>query len=196
MGVLLIGARRPLGVSLVVVAIALIVADFVSSGWAREWTDRPMAAGLISGGLLLFITVIFIDDRLRARDKRRKAYLLQPMVQLLKREAAEMTEALRQEVDPQEPYGERLDRESFARDAVSFRRLTIDLAPLLADREDGRLVLTRAQSFAHAYEDQVPRLRDAPDEEHPLGRVPEQLQDLRVACDALAGEETHKLTRR
>ena len=79
-------------------ALVLAVTDVAWSTASEFWVDHALFAGLVSGALLLLITVLVVDEVVEAREQRRSRDVAHELGGMLARQAQRVVSDARAEL--------------------------------------------------------------------------------------------------
>jgi hypothetical protein len=124
------------------VAIALVTVDLTDAAARRWWSARAFATDVVAGILVLLITVLVVDQVLRARQltDRARATAAQPAIL--------MAQAGRARQGVAASMGDAGSRDAALDEVRTYLTILSISAPILIDARSSRVFLEAAQRFA------------------------------------------------
>lgn len=165
-----------------VIAAVLVVLDLADRSVHRYWSQHSFTSSVLSGVLVLLLTVLIVDRVTRMRQLRNQSRAIAAQAAIIVAQASRAADAL----TTMSPTDE--EREAAADQLRTYAMMLLTSAPLLIVADVPRAFLESAQRLAAQLFDV---LRDAPDEgdateERALKpRVDEYLAQLRAAAGPL-----------
>jgi hypothetical protein len=172
-----------------VITVALVILDLADTAIHRYWSRHAFTASVLSGVLVLLLTVLIVDRVNRGRQIRNQSRAVAAQAAIIAGQAARTLDALKQAAHSNE------DKDAAADELRTYTQMLLTSAPVLIDAPLPRAFLETAQRFAAELfaAVRVSRLDDA--KEH---RLDDSLKDLRAAgaplLDALSAQQRAAVT--
>ena len=160
------------------ITAALVILDLDDTSVHRYWSRHAFTASVLSGVLVLLLTVLIVDRVNRSRQIRNQSRAIAAQAAIIVGQASRTLDALKQASRSEE------DRNAAADELRTYTQMLLTSAPVLIDAPLPRAFLETAQRFAAELfaAARAGRLDDAT--EH---RLESSLTDLRAAGTPLLG---------
>ena len=172
-----------------VITVALVILDLGDAAIHRYWSRHAFTASVLSGVLVLLLTVLIVDRVNRSRQIRNQSRAVAAQAAIIVGQAARTLDALKQAAHSKE------DKDAAADELRTYTQMLLTSAPVLIDAPLPRAFLETAQRFAAELlaAVRVGRLDDATTD-----RLDDSLKDLRAAgaplLDALSAQQRAAVT--
>ena len=172
-----------------VITVALVILDLGDAAIHPYWSRHAFTASVLSGVLVLLLTVLIVDRVNRSRQIRNQSRAVAAQAAIIVGEAARTLDALKQAAHSKE------DKDATADELRTYTQMLLTSAPVLIDAPLPRAFLETAQRFAAELfaAVRVGRLDDATTD-----RLDDSLKDLRAAgaplLDALSAQQRAAVT--
>jgi hypothetical protein len=164
--------------SVTVTAGVLVVLDITDGSVHRYWSQHSFTSSVLSGLLVLLLTVLIVDRVMRTRQLRDRSRAIAVQAALIIAQAGRAADAVKRASPSEE------DREEAADELRTYTQMLLTSAPVLIDAKIPRMFLETAQRVAAQL---FRALRDTGDGtvEHPKTRLDDAVEQLRGAAAPL-----------
>lgn len=159
-----------------VITAGLVVLDISDGSVHRYWTDHSFTASVLSGVLVLLVTVLIIDRVTRRRQLRGRSRAIAAQAAIIVAQAARATDAVTHAADSAE------DRDAADDELRTYMQMLLTSAPVLIDADVSRRFLEAAQRVAG---DLYRSLQAPADDKAAKPRLDESVAHLRAAAAPL-----------
>jgi hypothetical protein len=167
-----------------VITAVLVILDIADRSVHRYWSSHSFTSSVLSGVLVLLLTVLIVDRVTRGRQVRYQSRAIAAQAAIIVGQAARTVDAVKRASPTEE------DNEAAADELRTYTQMLLTSAPVLIDAQRPRAFLETAQRLAA----QLFRAsRDTGDKRASAARLDHSLQDLRAAeaplLDALSSQQ-------
>ena len=127
------------------VAWALVIGDLADAGMRRWWDGHALTTDTVAGLLVLLITVLVVDQVVRARQFNDRARAVGAQVAIIMAQASRTTNEVSQAVAQGLGPG---DRDAASDEFRTYMLMLMVAAPVLIDAKVSRDFLEQAQALA------------------------------------------------
>jgi hypothetical protein len=171
------------------ITVVLVVLDLSDASFNRYWLRHAFTASVLSGVLVLLVTVLIVDRVNRGRQIRGQSRAVAAQAAIIVGPAGRTLDALKQAPHSKE------DKDAAADELRTYTQMLLTSAPVLIDAPLPRAFLETAQRFAAELFAAVRVGRPDDATEH---RLDDSLKDLRAAgaplLDALSAQQRAAVT--
>jgi len=173
--------REPWLAALAVTALALVltVLDFSDVSLRRWWDGHDFLTSLVTGILVLLVTVLVADRVISRRQLRDRSRAIAAQAAIVMSQAARATRAV---IDAVDNDG---DRETAADELRTYMTMLLIGAPILIDATVSRTFLEQAQTLAGELARTMAAKRDGKPLEAPRARLDSAVDQLRTVSRPL-----------
>lgn len=155
-----------------VITAVLVVLDISDGSIHRYWSRHSFTSSVLSGVLVLLLTVLIVDRVTHRREVRNQSRAVAAQVAIIVAQAARTVDAVKRTSPSEE------EKEQAADELRTFTQMLLTSAPVLIDAELPRAFLETAQRLAAEL---FRAMRDGQDERATAARLDHSLQELRTA---------------
>jgi TRAP-type C4-dicarboxylate transport system permease large subunit len=166
------GLAWPGALSVMVITTVLVVLDLSDASVHRYWSNHAFTASVLSGVLVLLLTVLIVDRVTHGRQVRNQSRVIAAQAAIIVGQADRTVDALKQ---ASKSDG---DQNTAAEELRTYTQMLLTSAPVLIDAQLPRAFLETAQRFAGLL---FRAIRDGRVD----SRLDSSLQDLRAAAAPL-----------
>ncbi len=167
-----------------VITCVLVVLDISDGPVHRYWSRHSFTSSVLSGVLVLLLTVLIVDRVTRRRQLRNQSRAIAAQAAIIVGQAARTVDAVKRASPSEE------DEEAAADELRTYTQMLLTSAPVLIDAQLPRAFLETAQRLAAQL---FRAARDSRDGSATAERLDDSLQELRAAAspllDALSSQE-------
>jgi hypothetical protein len=171
------GVRAWLGAAAVLVlAVVLVALDLSAVSVQRYWSRHAFTSSVLSGLLVLLLTVLIVDRVTHFRQQRNQSRAIAAQAAMIVAQATRTADAIGS-------AGSDDEREAAADELRTYMMMLLISAPLLIDATNPRLFLEAAQRLAYVLSRSLRAMSDG--RQQPI-RIDDEVQRLRQAAAPLA----------
>jgi hypothetical protein len=178
------GLAWPGALSVMVITAVLVVLDLSDVSFHRFWSNHAFTASVLSGVLVLLLTVLIVDRVSHGRQVRNQSRAVAAQAAIIVGQASRTVDALKQASQSEE------DKDATADELRTYTQMLLTSAPVLIDAELPRAFLESAQGLAAQL---FRAVRGSHTDSATLERLDRSLQALRAAAgpllDALSAQQ-------
>jgi hypothetical protein len=160
-------------------ALILVVLDVADSSVSHWWAEHAFTASIVSGILVLAVTVLIVDRVVSRRQIRDRSRAIAAQAAILMSQATRATRAVISSLN-----GEG-DRDAAGEELRTYATMLLIGAPLLIDAQLSRVFLEEAQALAGELARSLGLTRGAEATDELRGRLDAAVQRLRAASRPL-----------
>jgi hypothetical protein len=160
-------------------ALILVVLDIADDSVSHWWAQHAFTASIVSGILVLAVTVLIVDRVVSRRQIRDRSRAIAAQAAILMSQATRATRAVISSLN-----GER-DRDAAGEELRTYATMLLIGAPLLIDAQLSRVFLEEAQALAGELARSLGLTRGAEATDELRGRLDAAVQRLRAASRPL-----------
>ena len=162
------GLAWPGALSVMVITAVLVVLDLSDASVHRYWSNHAFTASVLSGVLVLLVTVLIVDRVTHERQVRNQSRVVAAQAAIIVGQAGRTVDA------PKQASKSDGDTDTAAEELRTYTQMLLTSAPVLIDAQLPRAFLETAQRFAG-------QLFRAVRDGRADSRLDSSLQDLRAA---------------
>ena len=125
-----------------VITVTLVLLDIIDRSAHRYWSRHSFTSSVLSGVLVLLLTVLIIDRVARRRSVRNQSRAIAAQAAIIIAQAARTMDVIRTPGRPPE------DRKAAAEELRGYTQMLLTSAPVLIDADRSRAFLEAAQRLA------------------------------------------------
>ena len=125
-----------------VITVTLVILDLGDAAIHRYWSRHAFTASVLSGVLVLLLTVLIVDRVNRSRQIRNQSRAVAAQAAIIVGQAGRTLDALKQAAHSKE------DKDAAADELRTYTQMLLTSAPVLIDAPLPRAFLETAQRFA------------------------------------------------
>jgi hypothetical protein len=167
-----------------VITAVLVVLDISDGSISRYWSHHAFTSSVLSGVLVLLLTVLIVDRVTHRRQVRNQSRAVAAQAAIIVGQAARTLDVVKR-ISPSEQ-----EREQARDELRTYTQMLLTSAPVLIDAERPRAFLETAQRLAAQL---YGAMRDGRDERATATRLDQSLRELRAAeaplLDALSSQQ-------
>jgi len=161
------------------VAVVLVVLDLTDDGLRHWWTEHAMTTGLVSGLLVLLITILVADQVVKLRQINDRARAVAAQAVIVTGQAARAAQAVSQVLtDPD-------NHETAGDEFRTYMMMLLVAAPVLIDAKTSRAFLEQAQAVGGEMVRALSSTRSGAHGSYSPKRLDESVKQLRHASAPL-----------
>jgi hypothetical protein len=158
--------------TVMVITAVLVVLDLSDASVHRYWSNHAFTASVLSGVLVLLVTVLIVDRVTHGRQVRNQSRVIAAQAAIIAGQAERTVDAVKAASKSKE------DKDSAAEELRTYTQMLLTSAPVLIDAQLPRAFLETAQRFAG-------QLYRAVRDGRVDSRLDSSLEDLRAAAAPL-----------
>ena len=136
------GLGWPGALSVMVITALLVVLDLSDASVHRYWSNHAFTASVLSGVLVLLLTVLIVDRVTHGRQVRNQSRVIAAQAAIIVGQAERTVDAVKAASKSDE------DKDSAAEELRTYTQMLLTSAPVLIDAQLPRTFLETAQRFA------------------------------------------------
>jgi hypothetical protein len=136
------GLAWPGALSVMVITAVLVVLDLSDVSVHRSWANHAFTASVLSGVLVLLLTVLIVDRVTHGRQVRNQSRAVAAQAAIIVGQASRTVDAVKQASRSDE------DVDAASDELRTYTQMLLTSAPVLIDAELPRAFLEAAQAFA------------------------------------------------
>jgi hypothetical protein len=160
--------------SVLALTVVAVVLDIVDASVRGFWSRHSFSSSVVSGLLVLLLTVLFVDRVNRARKIKDQSRAVGVQAAVIVAQAGRAADAMTRPAQTDE------DRDEASQELRTFMQMLLTSAPILIEARDSRAFLEVAQQTAGELFRAL-RLRAADENADSSGRVQAALEQLNLA---------------
>jgi hypothetical protein len=161
------------------VACALVILDLADDGLRHWWAEHALTTGIVSGLLVLLITVLVADQVVRLRQINERSRVVAAQAAIVTSQAVRASHAISQILT------DAGNREAAGDEFRTYMMMLLVAAPVLIDAKTSRAFLEQAQSLGGEMVRALASVRSGGSGGYSPGRLDDAVRDLKAASSPL-----------
>jgi hypothetical protein len=163
------------------VACALIILDLTDDGLRRWWAEHALTTGIVSGLLVLLITVLVADQVVKLRQINERSRVVAAQAAIVTSQAVRAAHAISQVLTDTDSG----HREAAGDEFRTYMMMLLVAAPVLIDAKTSRAFLEQAQALGGEMVRALTSVRSGGSDGYSPGRLDDAVRDLKTASSPL-----------
>lgn len=161
------------------VACTLIVLDLTDDGLRRWWAEHALTTGIVSGLLVLLITILVADQVVKFRQINERSRAVAAQAVIVTGQAMRASQAVSQVLTSSDNH------ETASDEFRTYMMMLLVAAPVLIDARASRAFLEQAQALGGEMVRALASTRPGKHDGYSAGRLDDAMQQLRHASAPL-----------
>jgi hypothetical protein len=161
------------------VACALVILDLADDGLRHWWAEHALTTGIVSGLLVLLITVLVADQVVKLRQINERSRVVAAQAAIVTSQAVRASHAISQILT------DAGNREAAGDEFRTYMMMLLVAAPVLIDAKTSRAFLEQAQSLGGEMVRALASVRSGGSGGYSPGRLDDAVRDLKAASSPL-----------
>jgi ABC-type phosphate transport system auxiliary subunit len=161
------------------VACALVILDLADDGLRHWWAEHALTTGIVSGLLVLLITVLVADQVVKLRQINERSRVVAAQAAIVTSQAVRAAQAISQILT------DAGNREAAGDEFRTYMMMLLVAAPVLIDAKTSRAFLEQAQSLGGEMVRALASVRSGGAGGYSPGRLDDAVRDLKAASSPL-----------